>query len=92
MIIGKNRDVNINSLSSTDKEKLKGAVKELSDSLTRMDGEKELQKEICDKIETEIGISSKLTKKLSKVYYNSTFNKLKQENEEFEEFYTTILK
>lgn len=92
MIIGKPSNVNVNSLTSTDKEKVKGAVKELSDSHTRIDSEKELQKEICEKIEDETGLSPKLLKRLAKVYYKSTFNKVEEENREFEEFYTIIMK
>ena len=83
---------NVNSLSSTDKTKLRNAVQELNDSMTRVAAERELQKEIINKIAEEVGLDKKLVRRLGKTYFKANFNEEVEGNNAFEEFYEGVLK
>lgn len=83
---------NVNSLSSTDKQKLKGAVQELNDSLTRVAAERDLQKEIINKMAEELGLDKKLIRRLGKTYFKANFSEEVENNTAFEEFYEGVLK
>ncbi len=83
---------NVNSLSSTDKTKLRNAVQELNDSMTRVAAERELQKEIINKIAEEVGLDKKLVRRLGKAYFKANFNEEVEGNNAFEEFYEGVLK
>ena len=67
-MIGHNQKnyVSVNSLSQTDKDKLKGVIKELNDSMTRVAAEKEFQKEAITKICEELGVEKKLIRRMAK--------------------------
>lgn len=83
--------VSVNSLSQIDKDKLKGTIKELNDSMTRVAAEKEFQKEAITKICDELGLDKKLIRRMAKVYFRANFNDEMEENKTFEDFYTIIL-
>lgn len=70
-----------------DKEKLKAAVKEMSDSMTRIDAERDLQKDIVDKIADEVGIEKKHVKKFATMYHKQNFNEVQTEFEEVSSLY-----
>ena len=92
-ILGHNQKnfVSVNSLSDNDRKKLKGAIQELNDSMTRVAAEKELQKESITKICDELGLDKKLVRKMSKTYFNANFNSEVEEQKTFEEFYEIII-
>lgn len=83
--------VSVNSLSQTDKDKLKGVIKELNDSMTRVAAEKEFQKEAITKVCEELGLDKKLIRRMAKTYFKANFNDEVEENNTFEDFYTTIM-
>lgn len=83
---------NVNSLSVTDKQKLKGAIQELNDSMTRVAAERDLQKETINKMAEEIGLDKKLVRRLGKAYFRANFNEEVESNTAFEEFYEGVLK
>lgn len=83
--------VSVNSLSQIDKDKLKGAIREMNDSMTRVAAERELQKEIVTKICDELGLDKKLVKRMAKVYFKANFNDEMEENKTFEDFYTIVM-
>lgn len=83
--------VSVNSLSQTDKDKLKGVIKELNDSMTRVAAEKEFQKEAITKVCDELGLDKKLIRRMAKTYFKANFNDEVEENNTFEDFYTTIM-
>jgi hypothetical protein len=91
--IGHNKKVgrSVNGLSTLDRTKLKGAIKELNDSLTRIAAEREFQKEAVERLSGELGIEKKLIKKLAKTYFSATYNEEVEEHKIFEEFYQVIL-
>lgn len=82
----------VNSLSSVDKQKLKGAIQEISDSLTRASAERDLQKEIINKISEELDLDKKLVRRLGKAYFKANFTEEAENNSAFEEFYEGVLK
>jgi hypothetical protein len=91
-LIGHNKQfVSVNSLSQADKEYLKGVVKELDDSLTRVAAERELQKEAIEKAVEKLGLDKKLIRKLGKTHHKANFNAESEENRTFEEFYTIVI-
>lgn len=80
----------INDLSEGGKDQLKDAIRELSDSMTRVAAEKDLQKEIISKVHEELDLSKKLVRKVATVYFKSTFEQEKESAEEFETAYSEI--
>lgn len=89
--MAKKNFVSINSLTTVDRRKLKSAIIELNDSMTRISAENDLQKDVLNNVAEEIGLDKRLVKRLSKTYYKSNFNVEVEENKNFEEFYTVLL-
>jgi hypothetical protein len=91
--IGHNQPhVGINSLTEADRKKVKKAVMELNDSMTRAASERELQKEIVGTLYDELGLDKKLLKRLARTYFKANYNETIEENNTFEEFYDQIVK
>lgn len=84
--------VSVNSLSQIDQDKLRGVIKELNDSMTRVSSEKEFQKEAISNICEELGLDKKLVRRMAKTYYKATFNDEVDENNTFEDFYKIVMK
>lgn len=83
--------VSVNSLSENDRKKLKGAIQELNDSMTRAAAERELQKETIINICEELSLDKKLVRKMGKTYFKANFNTEVEEQKTFEEFYEIII-
>ena len=73
-----------------DKERLTNAVKEMSNSMTRIDAERDLQKDIVDKVYDETGVDKKYIKKLAAIYHRQTFAQVQTEREELEGLYEEL--
>jgi DNA-directed RNA polymerase subunit N (RpoN/RPB10) len=84
--------VSVESLSDGDKKRLRGAIQELNDSMTRVAAERDLQKETINKVFEDLGVDKKLVRRMAKVYYKANYNEEVEENENFEKFYTKVLK
>lgn len=80
------------TLNPTDKIKLIGALKEVSTSLTRMDAERDLQKNIKSDICKELDLDKKVFAKLAKVWHNQNFNDEVEAHKQFEDLYTILAK
>jgi hypothetical protein len=76
--------------SPTDRKAILDCMKELSASMTRVEGERDFQreaiKELCDNLE----LSKKTFRRMAKVYHKQNFTKEIEEHEEFETMYETI--
>jgi hypothetical protein len=74
-----------------DRKTIRDALQEISNSMTRIEAErdyiKESIKEITDKYPV---ISKKVFRKMIKVYHAQTFSQEVEEHEEFENLYETI--
>ena len=80
-----------NSMSKADRKKLKNAISELNDSLTRAAAEKDFQKEVIDNLSEELGVDKKLIRRMAKTYFRATYNSEREDFNTFEEFYELIM-
>lgn len=74
-----------------ERKKVMNALGEISASMTRIEAEKDLIKNILTTIEDECSIPKKATSKLAKIYHKQNFNEVQQEQEELETLYETIV-
>lgn len=91
--IGHNKPfVSPNSLSSEEKKKLKNAIYAINDSMTRVAGERDLQKEAINEIFDELGVDKKLVRKMAKAYFQANYNSMVEEEKNFQDFYDSIIR
>jgi hypothetical protein len=77
----------MSNLTTQNKDKLRKAITEIADSLTRIAAERDLQKEIIKKTSEELTIDKKIIRRMAKVYFNANFTEEVELDEEFEETY-----
>jgi hypothetical protein len=75
-----------------DKAKVLGCLQEISNSLTRIEAERDLIKEILQKMQDECEIPKKLSRKLAKVYHKRSFEEEVAEQNDFVEIYENVAK
>lgn len=75
-----------------DKAKVLGCLQEISNSLTRIEAERDLIKEILQKMQEEHEIPKKLSRKLAKVYHRRNFEEEVAEQNDFVEIYENVAK
>jgi hypothetical protein len=64
----------------------------MNDSMTRVAAEREHQKTVIADIFDGIGIDKKLFRRMAKVYFKSNFSEEVEENKNFEEMYSVVVK
>lgn len=82
--------MNVNSLSQLDKDRLRNAIREMNDSMTRAAAESDLQKDIL-KICDDLGVDKKIVRRMAKVYFKANFNAEVEDNRTFEDFYSVVI-
>lgn len=91
-MIGHNQQQrSVQGLTEEDRKRMRKAIMEMNDSMTRVGAERELQKETTNEICNSLGIDKKLFKRMSRAYFKANFNDEVQENTDFEEFYSTVI-
>jgi len=75
-----------------DKKKLANAIKEISDSMTRMDAEKDLIKDIIQVSYENFEIDKKHIRKLAMIYHRQNMSEVKYEYDEVETLYEELFK
>mgnify|MGYP001040308867 CR=1 FL=1 len=75
-----------------DKDKIFGAVKEISASLTRIEAERSLIKEIVGEFSKQYQIPRKQINKIARTYHKQNRTSVEEEHEEFTTLYDTIVK
>jgi hypothetical protein len=80
------------TLGPADKLKLVGALKDISTSMSRMEAEKDLQKNIKNDICKELDLNKKVFSKLAKTYHKQNFADEVATHEEFEQLYEVVSK
>lgn len=70
---------------------IQGALKEMSASMLRVEAEKDLQKDIAERIKEECEIPKREFNKLAKIYHASNLVEEAAKNEEFLSFAEAIL-
>jgi predicted transcriptional regulator len=78
------------SLSPEVKKAIKGLVTEVSGSMTRIEGERDLIKEAISKIAEDHELDKKILRKMCKTYHAQRFHTEKQDNEQFETTYCEV--
>lgn len=69
---------------------IKKVLQELSDSMTRIDGERDFIKETINAICEDMELSKKTFRRLARTYHKQNFSKEVAEHEEFETMYEQI--
>ena len=87
------KQVSVNALSNpADREKLFKIIQECSNSMTRVDGEKDFVKESIDAISKDLQLPKKLVARLVKVYHKQNYDEEIATHEQFEQIYETVVK
>lgn len=73
-----------------DKEKLKKNIQEISNSMTRIDAERDLIKEIVKDAHEEHQIDKKVLRKMARAYHKQNFSEEVATQEEFETLYQEV--
>ena len=90
--IGHNQpQFSVNSLSPEDKKKIKTAISVMTDSLTRMDAERDLIKAEAEALYATLGMPAKLSKKLARTKHKASFNNETEEFRLFETLFETVV-
>jgi len=80
------------NLSADAQERLKKAINEISDSMTRSAAERDLVKEIVNKVADETQIDKKLIKRLAKTFYLNSFEADVAHQRDFENIFEIVTK
>lgn len=84
--------ISANNLSPEQRKIVKKAIQELNDSMTRVAAERDLQKETINTLYDNVGIDKKVVRRMAKAYFKSNFDEEIEDNNEFEDSYTLIVK
>ena len=80
-----------NQLSNpADRKAIYQAIQEISNSMTRMEAERDLISETLKDIKEKFELPPKYTRKLARIYHKQNFQEVKAEQEEVETLYDTI--
>lgn len=77
--------------SPADRAKIKKMLGEISNSMTRIEGERDLIKETIKEMSQEFNLPKRTLNRMAKVYHKQNFLREREEHEEFEGLYTTIV-
>jgi viroplasmin and RNaseH domain-containing protein len=72
------------------KQALLNALKEMSNSMTRVDAEKDLQKEIIEEVSDKTEVPKKYISKLARIYHKQNISEVKTENDDLETLYEVV--
>ena len=75
-----------------DRTKVFDCIKEMSNSMARVDAEKEFQKEAAEALIDKVDIDKKHVNALAKIYHKQNFAAFQQQKEEIEDLYESIVK
>ncbi len=73
-----------------DRKALKAMIVEMTNSLERIDGEKEQMKEIAEAAEEKFSIKKKYINRMAKTMFKHSYADLQSENEAFEYLYESV--
>lgn len=76
--------------SPEDRKKIMNAVQEISNSMSRMESERELIKEILTDVEDKFELPKKYTRKVAKIYHKQNMSQVQQEQEDLLTIYETV--
>lgn len=76
----------------SDKDKVAGVLREVSNAMTRIEGERGFIREAIKEAAEKYEIDKKQLRKLAKVYHQQNFDQEVATAEEFQQLYETIVK
>jgi len=76
--------------SPEDRKKIFDALVEISNSLTRIEAERDLIKDILTTVEDKFELPKKYTRKLAKIYHKQNFTEVQQEQDDVETLYESV--
>lgn len=79
-------------LTDDQKKKLQGAIREISNSMTRTEAECDLIREIVKEQSAELQIPKKIISKIAKTYHKQNLTQEVADHEEFVELYEKVTK
>ena len=77
-------------LNPVEKKAVASAIKEMSDSMTRISAERELMKEIVDATNEKYGVEKKHFKKLANIFHKRNLDEIRGEHETVESLYEDL--
>lgn len=80
------------TINSDNKAKVLSCLQEISNSLTRVEAERDLIKEVLQRLQDEFEIPKKLSRKLAKVYHKRNFEEEVATQNDFVEIYEKVAK
>lgn len=86
------KQLTINQLSAPDREKLFKIVQDCSNSMTRMDAEKDFVREAIADTAKNMQLPKKMVARLVKVYHKQNFDEEVAVHEQFETLYESVVK
>ena len=72
-------------------KQLEGAIEEISNSMHRISGERDLIKTIVDDLSEEHELDKGIIKAMARIHHKQNFTKVIEKNEELEVLYTNII-
>lgn len=80
------------TINSDNKSKVLSCLQEISNSLTRIEAERDLIKDVLQRLQDEFEIPKKLSRKLAKVYHKRNFEEEVATQNDFVEIYEKVAK
>jgi archaellum component FlaC len=79
------------NISPEDMKKLMGALKDMSNSMLRVEAERQLQKDVRNDICEELNLNKKVFSRLAKTYHKQNYTEEVEINDEFEKIYEGVI-
>ena len=73
------------------KKRIRGALEEISNSMTRMGAERDLIKNILQDVENDTQVPKKYLRKMANIFHKQNLNEVKTENDDVETLYETVV-
>ena len=76
--------------NAADRKAVYDALREISNSMTRMEAERDLISETLKAVKDKFELPPKYTRTLAKIYHKQNFNQMKEEQSEVEHLYEAL--
>jgi len=86
----KKEDIMSVTLTKPELEVVQKAAKEMSDSLTRQQAERDLQKDIVESMKEKFELKASDFNRIVKVYHDQKLNEVIEQHENFVDFYESV--
>lgn len=77
--------------NAEDRMKMMNGIKEISNSFTRIEGERELIKEVISDLSEKFNLTKPVLRKIARTYHKQNYNEETAQFEEFAELYENVV-